>query len=295
MDYFAALNAFVQSAEVRSFTVAGRKLGISSSAIGKAVVRLEEDLGVQLFHRSTRAITLTSEGKTFLTRCRQIFAELEDAKMELLTARDAPQGKLRIGLPQIGTYLMPYLIEFQQKYPLIELELDFSDTVVNIIEDGFDAVIRIGSVNDSRLKMRALRGYSHQLVASPEYLSRAGIPGHPSELTKHTCLRYRYPNSNKLDAWPFAENALPLSIELPQSTIVNAIEPLYDMAIAGIGIALLPDFITRSAIDHGLLIPLFEAWLKDCRQVTLLWPSSRQTLPKIRALVDFMVGQLGKG
>jgi DNA-binding transcriptional LysR family regulator len=293
MDYFSALSAFIQSAELRSFTAAGRSLGLSSSAVGKAVVRLEGELGVQLFHRSTRAITLTSEGKIFLLRCQRIFSEFEAAKTELITAKAGPQGKLNVSLPQLGTYLMPFLIEFQREYPLIELELDFSDRVVSIVEEGFDAVVRIGTVNDSRLKMRTLRGYSHQLVASPGYLAQRSMPNKPSELINHACLRYRYPSSGKLDAWPLQKDGQLLNVEIPQTVIVNTIGPLHEMALSGTGIALLPDFMTKDDVEKELLMPLLEKWLMDFRQVTLLWPSSRQTLPKIRVFVDFMTEKLG--
>lgn len=294
MDYFSALSAFIQSAETRSFTAAGAKLGLSSSAVGKAITRLEADLGVQLFHRSTRAITLTAEGKIFLQRSLQIFADIEDAKTELMMSKEAPQGKLRVGLPQIASFWMPLLVEFQALYPLIELELDFSDHVVNIIEDGFDAVIRIGTLNDSRLKMRVLKGYKHRLVAAPRYWAQRGKPEDPSQLTNHACLRYRYPNSGKLDSWPFEKEGETIQVDLPQTAIVNSIEPLREMATAGIGIALLPDFMTDDAVQEGFLTPVLDNWLADYRQVSLLWPSSRQTLPKIRVFVDFISGKLGE-
>jgi DNA-binding transcriptional LysR family regulator len=296
MDYFGALGAFVHSAETRSFTEAGRRLGISSSAVGKAVVRLEEELGVRLFHRSTRAITLTAEGQRFLDRCRRILAEFDVARMELTQASAAPQGKLRIGLPQLGKQLMPHLLAFQEAFPDIELELNFGDQLVNVIDEGYDAVLRIGEVDDSRLTMRPLAGYRHRLVAAPSYLARRGTPGRPAELSSHACLRYRFPTSGKLDPWPLVVKGKPLDIELPQSAIANAIEPLQAMAEAGLGIALLPDFVAADAIAAGRLVIVLEKYVFDHRKVCLLWPSSRQSLPKIKAFVEFMAERLaGRG
>ncbi|MGK5081599.1 LysR substrate-binding domain-containing protein [Janthinobacterium sp. HLX7-2] len=295
MDYFGALGAFVQSAETRSFTEAGRRLGISSSAIGKAVVRLEEDLGARLFHRSTRAITLTAEGGRFLERCQRILAEFDVARAELSQAKAAPRGKLRIGLPQIGMRLMPHLLAFQHKFPDIELELNFSDELVNVIDEGYDAVIRIGDVDDSRLTTRALDGYRHRLVAAPAYLARRGTPERPDDLASHACLRYRFPSSGKLDRWPLLVDGQPVDIELSQSAIANAIDPLQAMAEAGAGIALLPDFIAADAIAAGRLVCVLEEYVSDHRKVCLLWPSSRQPLPKIKAFVDFMVERIGSG
>jgi DNA-binding transcriptional LysR family regulator len=292
LDHFGALGAFVRTAETRSFTEAGRRVGVSSSAVGKAVARLEAELGVRLFHRSTRAVTLTAEGELFLERCQRIFAEFEVAKRELLQAAGKPQGKLRIGLPQLGMTLMPHLIAFQQAYGEVELELEFSDRLVNVIEDGFDAVIRIGEVEDSRLTMRKLKGYSHRLVASSLYLEQKGTPTHPSELGAHACLRYRYPTSGKLDPWPLVVKVDSGGVDVPATSTANAIEPLLAMALAGQGIACLPDFYVADAVAQGLLIPVLERYVRDYRTVSILWPSSRQSLPKIGAFVEFMVARL---
>lgn len=291
MDHFGALGAFVRTAETRSFTEAGRRVGVSSSAVGKAVARLEAELGVRLFHRSTRAITLTAEGELFLERCKRIFAEFEVARRELTQAAGKPQGKLRIGLPQLGMSLMPHLIAFQQTYGEVELELEFSDRLVNVIEEGFDAVIRIGELQDSRLTLRRLSGYSHRLVASPRYLDQKGTPTHPSELGAHSCLRYRYPTSGKLDPWPLVVEE-GSGVDVSATATANAIEPLLAMALAGSGIACLPDFYVESAVAEGLLVPVLERYVRDHRTVGILWPSSRQSLPKISAFVDFMVARM---
>lgn len=292
MDHFGALSAFVQAAHTRSFTEAGRRTGVSSSAVGKAVARLEEELGVRLFHRSTRAITLTAEGSLFLERCQRIFAEYEVAKRELTQAAGNPQGKLRLGLPQLGMRLMPHLIAFQQAYPEVELELEFSDRLVNVIEEGFDAVMRIGEVDDSRLMMRKLNGYSHRLVASPDYLARRGVPARPTDLSNHACLRYRYPTSGKLDPWPLVTKKGQDALELGQSATSNAIEALLAMAEAGQGIACLPDFFIEDAIASGRLVPVLDRYISDHRTFSILWPSSRQPLPKIKAFVSFMASRL---
>ena len=176
MDNLGSMKAFVQVAEARSFTVAGRQLGLSSSAIGKAVVRMEERLGVRLFHRSTRSITLTAEGALFLERCRRIFSEIEAAELELSQTQEAPRGTLRVGLPLAGMLMMPTLVAFMRAYPEIVLDLDFSDRVVDVIEEGFDAVMRFAEAGDSRLMSRALGTYRRPLVAAPAYLAAKGVP-----------------------------------------------------------------------------------------------------------------------
>ncbi|WP_027350480.1 LysR family transcriptional regulator [Halotalea alkalilenta] len=292
MNYFGALEAFVQAAETRSFTQAGRRLGVSSSAIGRSVARLEQELGARLFHRSTRAIALTAEGELFLSRCYRIFAEFDLAKNELSRSTQEPRGRLRISLPQLGVHLMHHLASFQQRFPHIELEMDFSDRLVNVIEEGFDAVLRIGEVDDSRLTLRRLGGYRHRLMAAPDYLSRRGTPRRPNDLLEHACLRYRYPSSGKLAPWPLHAHGEPLDLELPQTAITNSIDPLLTMAEAGLGIALLPDFIVADAITAKRLAAVLDDYVSDQRDLFILWPASRQPQPKIKALIDFMAARL---
>src|ERR1700753_4235740 len=133
MDSLGSLNVFIRAAEARSFTVAGRQLGVSSSAIGKAVARMEERLGVRLFHRSTRSITLTQEGQLFLESGRRIFSEIDGIEAEVAQAKGTPQGRLKISLPFIGMLMMPTIAGFMAAYPAIELEMDFSDHLVDVI------------------------------------------------------------------------------------------------------------------------------------------------------------------
>ena len=295
MDHLGALGAFVQSAETRSFTQAGQRLGLSSSAIGKAVARLEEELGVRLFHRSTRSIRLTAEGSLFLQRCYRIIGEFDQARSELTEAVGKPSGKLRIGLPQLGIHLMPHFIAFQQHFPAIELELDFSDRLMNLIDEGFDAVMRIGEVSDSRLTIRKLNGYSHRLVAAPSYLARNGTPRTPSDLAGHTCLRYRYPTSGKLAPWPLVSDGKAVVVDLPQSATTNTVDSLAVMAEAGLGIAFLPDFLVSASIATGRLAAILDEHVDDHRTFCILWPSSRQSLPRIKAFVDFFAARLIRG
>jgi DNA-binding transcriptional LysR family regulator len=167
-----ALNVFVQAAETRSFVAAGRILGISASGIGKSVGRLEESLGVRLFHRSTRSVTLTAEGEMFLERARRILAEFDAAQAELSQASTVPKGRLRIGFPLVGDPFLPALAEFQRRYPEIELDVEFDNRKVDVIEEGFDAVVRSGEIEDSRLKSRLLGHLRMLLVGAPDYFAR---------------------------------------------------------------------------------------------------------------------------
>ncbi|NTX02066.1 LysR family transcriptional regulator [Myxococcus sp. CA040A] len=290
MDSLGSLNAFVQAADARSFTLAGRQLGVSSSAIGKAVARLEERLGVRLFHRSTRTITLTPEGSLFLERCRRIFCEVEAAELELAQTQGAPRGKLRVSMPLAGMLMMPTLSAFMRAYPEIELDLDFSDRLVDVIDEGFDGVVRAGEVSDSRLMTRVLGTFRLTLVASPDYLARRGTPRKPEDLKSHACLHHRFATNGKLERWPLRRGRKEL--ELPTTAVVSTIEPLIFMAEQGLGITCLPDFAIRRQLADGTLATVLEHHTQHEGTFRMLWPSSRYLSPKLRVFVDFMAKHL---
>lgn len=292
MDSLNALNAFVQAAEARSFTAAGRKLGVSSSAIGKAVARLEERLGVQLLHRSTRTITLTPEGTRFLERCRRIFCEIENAELEIAQTQNAPRGKLRISMPIVGMLMMPTLSAFMRAYPEIELDLDFTDRRVDVIDEGFDAVVRSGEVSDSRLMSRTLGEFRLQLVGAPGYFAQRGTPQKPDDLNAHACLHHRYVTSGKLERWPLRQGRKNIEPDLPITAVLSTIEPLIYLAEHGFGIACLPDFAIRRQLADGTLVSVLDRYTHHAGIFRLLWPSSRHPSPKLRVFVDFMVQHL---
>jgi DNA-binding transcriptional LysR family regulator len=292
MDSLGAFNAFVHAAEARSFTVAGRQLGVSSSAIGKSVARMEERLGVRLFHRSTRSITLTAEGALFLERCRRIFSEIEAAELELSQTHEAPRGTLRVALPLAGMLMMPTLAAFMRAYPEIMLDLDFSDRVVDVIEEGFDAVVRFADAGDTRLMSRALGTYRRRLVAAPAYLAAKGVPLKPDDLKAHACLHHRFPTSRKFEQWPVPSEQAGVEIELPKTAVASTLEPLIHMAEQGLGIAYLPDFAIGRQLREGLLVTVLDDYTDRSGPLRVLWPSSRHLAPKVRAFVDFLAANL---
>jgi DNA-binding transcriptional LysR family regulator len=292
MDSLASLNAFVRAAETRSFTVAGRQLGVSSSAIGKAVARLEERLGVRLFHRSTRSITMTAEGALFLERCRRIFSEIEAAELELSQTQEAPRGTLRVGLPLAGMLMMPTLVAFMRAYPEVGLDLDFSDRVVDVIEEGFDAVVRFADVGDSRLMSRSLGTYRRRLVAAPAYLAARGVPQSPDELKAHACLHHKFPTSGKFERWPLGPEHADIQRELPRTAVASTVEPIIFMAEHGMGIAYLPDFAIGRQLREGLLVTVLDDRSDRSGPLRVVWPSSRHLAPKLRVFVDFLSANL---
>lgn len=290
IESLSALSAFVRAAEAGSFVGAARAIGVSPSAIGKSIARLEERLGVRLFQRSTRHIHLTAEGELFLERCRRLLRDLADAEAELAQSLQTPKGRLRVSLPLIGyRMLVPLLPEFVARYPHIELDLDFNDRLVDVIEEGLDVVIRSGTLHDSRLMARPLFAFQFVIVGSPGYFAAHGQPSCPADLAGHTCLRYRFPSTGKLQEWSLTD-APP---ELPVSMTFNAIEGLIGAASAGVGLAYLPDFLVKDALADGRLVAVLDDFLPLEGRFSVLWPSSRQLSPKLRVFVDFLGERLG--
>ncbi|AVF33462.1 LysR family transcriptional regulator [Rahnella sikkimica] len=285
MESLSSLNVFVHVAETRSFVAAGRLLGVSASAVGKTIARMETKLKVRLFHRSTRSVTLTAEGALFLERSRRIVAELEAAESELLQLSESPRGRLRLSLPQVSTLLLPVLGEFMRRYPDIELDLDFTDRIVDVVEEGFDAVVRTGQMVDSRLSMRKLGTFHHLLVGAPAYFAEHDVPASPPDLLSHRCLHFRFPNSGKLETWPMVGYQ---DLTLPVSMVCNNIETRQCFALQGLGIACLPDFSIRKELAKGQLVTVLDDYVSRSADFFILWPSGGYMTPKLRVLIDFL-------
>lgn len=291
MESLGSLDVFVRVSETRSFTAAGQQLGLSASAVSKTIARLEERLSVRLFHRSTRTVNLTPEGALFLERCRRILSEVKEAEAELLQTRGTPQGKLRISLPSLGTLFMPKLGDFKRRYPEIELDIDYSDRLVDVIEEGFDAVIRSGTPSDSRLVARRLGACRKVFVGAPGYFSKAGMPSKPEDLTSHARLHYRFPSTGKLDVWPLGDKTETFP-ERAASMVTNTLDPQVCFAEQGLGIAYLPEIAVRRQLEQGSLVTILDEYNRENMVFHVLWPSGRHLSAKIRLFVDFVTSHL---
>ena len=216
MESLTGIVSFVRAAETLSFVAAGRLLGVSASAVGKNIAKLEESLGVRLLQRTTRRISLTEEGVLFLDRCRRVLDELRDAELTLSHFAQRPRGRLRVSLPTVGyRFLAPVLPDFRRRYPHIELDLEFNDRIVDVIEEGFDAAIRSGKQAQSRLMSRRVGSFRFVLSAAPSYLATRGVPLSPKDLATHDGLRFRLPSTGKLQNWAMASQgaAIPLAVK----------------------------------------------------------------------------------
>lgn len=287
MDALGALDIFVLVAERLSFADAGRKLGLSPSAVSKKIARLESRLGARVFHRTTRQVSLTAEGEVLLERARRIREEVDDLAAILAEAAAEPQGRLRVSLPAIGyRFLAPHLPAFGLAYPKVRLDLDFNDGIVDLVADGVDVAIRGGALADSGLTSRRLGGFRYVVCASPVYVAERGEPQTIAALAEHALIRYRRPGSDTLqDLALSAPVPSEAALGPPVMTCTN-MEAVLAAAVAGLGIACMPDFLAVDALRSGdLTLLLGEAG--STGEFWLVWPGGRRTSPRLRAFIDF--------
>ena len=286
MDSLVGMRTFVRVAEVGSFAEAGRVLGISSSAVGKMIGKLEDEHRVRLFHRSTRSLTLTPEGAMFLSRCQRILAEIAAAEAELSEAAGTPRGRLRVSVPLVTGLMSPLIHSFSAAFPAIELDVDLSNRLVDIVEEGFDVVIRTGDLSDSRLVSRQLGVVPRVIVGSPAYFDRHGEPQTPLALLEHRCLLHRFPGNGRIERWrlrlPESREDLPLA----ERTLLGSVEAIAHLARLGDGLACLPEFLVRDELASGALRRVLDDFIDDPVTFWAVWPASRHAAPKVRAFVE---------
>jgi DNA-binding transcriptional LysR family regulator len=289
MDKLSGLLAFVKTAELGSFVAASVALEITASAVGKAVARLEENLGVRLLQRSTRRIQLTDEGRLFHERCRRILDDLDDAQAMLSHTREVPRGRLRVSAPIVGYhFLLPIIPDFLARYPEVELDINFSDRTVDLIDEGVDVAIRSGDLPDSRLVSKPLNVFRLLLCASPGYLARHGTPLVVRDLERHATVRFRHPDSGKLLDWPMLQSAADADTRLRTVLACNNMEAVLGATLRGLGIACMPDFLAREMLADGRLSSVLDGQLSAGGWFKALWPSSRHLSPKVRVFVDHL-------
>jgi DNA-binding transcriptional LysR family regulator len=288
MENLSGLKIFVRVANTLSFVEAGRQLGLSASAIGKAIARLERRMGARLLHRTTHSVSLTAEGRLFFDRAWRILAEIEMATQELTEAGQSVRGPLKVTLPTWAMSFIPVFGRFMQVHPDLRLELDLTDRLVDIVGENYDLAIRTGDIRDSSYMTRVVGRFRHTVVASPSYLAAHGIPASPEDLLNHRCLHRRHPESGFLDAWPLARDGTNLDLELPVAAVANSVEARLELAEQGAGIACVPSMAVNRQIEEGRLLSILAQNVRDAGVLRLLWPSGAVATRNVSLLVDFV-------
>lgn len=294
MDTLDSIRSFTKVVEFGGFAAAGRAMGLSRSVVNKHVIKLEDELGAQLLRRSTRQVTVTDTGIAFYTRCVQILADLEEAIGAVRELQDEPSGSLRINAPMsLGTmHLSSVVAEFMSRYPKLRVELVLNDRFVDPLEEGFDLTIRVGEPSYATSLVSLEIAPSQRVVcASPEYLKRAGVPAHPTDLRRHHCLHYGYQESGSSWRLVGAEQAHTVPIDCVMWS--NNGETLKDAAVAGLGLAMLPTFIVGDALQSGQLRTVLTDYPPAPGSLLALYPRHRHLSAKVRLFVELLKERLG--
>jgi DNA-binding transcriptional LysR family regulator len=291
VDTLSALSAFVHAADARSFTKAGQRLGVSASAITKAIARLEDRAGVRLFHRSTRSVALTEDGESLLESCRHIVKDIEKIEERFAERGRGPSGKLSINVQIPSAYVAPVLHKFILAFPAVELDVDWGVANGRLIEGGFDVAISPAIDVDSRLMSKHLAYSKIRIVGAPSYFNRSGRPTTPSELARHVCIHHKDTTTGKPLRWPLIDNGS-ASIQPPVSIAVSMLGALVSLVQCGSGIACLPEFVIERQLEDGSIEHVLDEFVFGSAQYVAVWPSSRHLAPKIRVFVDFMAEHL---
>ena len=283
------IQAFVHIVEVATITAAAVRLGVAKSAVSRRLSELEEQLGVELFHRTTRKLVLTESGQGFYTRCIQILADLEEAEQAVSQAHQELSGQLRVAAPlSFGVmHLGPAIIEFQKLHPKLNFDIDFNDRQIDLIQEGFDIGIRIAHLKDSSLIARKLAKVSFSVCASPEYIKQRGVPSSAKDLINHTCLTYSYlDNPNH---WTFiTKQGDKQTIKIPRLMQANNGSFLNAAAISGLGILRIPTFITYESIAKGELVRILQDYSIPDVNVYAIYPPTRHLSQRVRRFIDFL-------
>lgn len=288
--------AFVRVAETLSFSQAAERLHVTKSVVSRRIARLEHSLGgVSLLARTTRGVSVTEAGGDFERRCREVLAGLEEARNAVMGQDGSGlAGTLRIAAPlAFGTrHLSPVLAAFAARHPSLVLDVSYSERLVDLVGEGLDMAVCIGSLPDSSLVGRRLCPVRSVVVASPAYLDRHGVPHAPRDLARHDCIASAH--SPEGAQWRFQEGKKWVSVSPGQVRFRSDNgDAMADAAVAGLGVAVLPSFIAGEAIGDGRLKPILVDFVLPERGLHVLRPPGRMPAPKVRAMFDHLSGAFG--
>jgi DNA-binding transcriptional LysR family regulator len=290
LDPFRGIAVFMQVVQAGSFTLAAERLDMSKSGVAKSIARLEAMLGVRLFQRTTRRLSLTDEGRQFSDGCRRALMELESAQTHVTTQRQDLTGRLRVDLPVVfgRRWVLPALLEIAAAHTALELDVSLTDRRVDLVEDGIDLVIRIGPLQDSAtLVAKPLGVQQAVLVAHPDYLTRHGVPQTPDDLHRHACITFG--SGGYARPWHLLDRhgrSLPLAVRGRLG--VNHSEAILDAALAGHGIALMSDWLVAEHLSAGRLARVLPETRTQGFPIHAVWQKNQLLSAKVRHVVDLL-------
>jgi LysR family transcriptional regulator, regulator for bpeEF and oprC len=303
IDRLHGILVFINVVETRSFSATARVLGVSTSAVSAAVLRLEQKLAVRLLNRTTRRVLTTPEGLEFYRRCKHIIADLEQAEMSVARSGRLPSGGLRIGMPSaLGRmWVIPRLPDFVRAYPSVSLEIVIGDFFTAQSREGLDAAVQVGELPSSRMIVRKLTAVNYVVCGAPDYLRDHAAPQNPSELRDHVCLSYRRPRNGQIRQWRFprskssekgggnGEAAATETLTPSGNLVFNSGEALIAAAGCGLGLAQVAEYYARPEIEAGRLIEVMSGYRAYAHDISIIFQQRRRIAPRLRVFVDFLV------
>ncbi len=288
MNKLENMKAFQLVAESGSFAEGARRLGLAGSVVSKRIRDLESALGAQLFMRTTRSVALTDTGRAYLSHVQKIFEEIEDVEASIRQSAKVPSGTIRLAAPlSFGMqYLAPSLASYLRKYPDVTIRTHLSDRRVDLAAEGFDVAIRIGAMQDSALIARKLLHARRVVCAAPDYFAARGRPARPSDLKQHNCLSYL--NLAEGKSWPFCVNGRKVWQSVSGNFLSDNGDLLYQAALSGCGVTLLPTFIVGGAVAEGKLQVVLEEFEETDFDVHAVYQQTKHLSVKIRTLIDHL-------
>ncbi|MDH4052314.1 MAG: LysR family transcriptional regulator [Rubrivivax sp.] len=280
--------AFAQTARRGSFAAAARDLGGSPSTLAKSVARLETGLGVKLFHRTTRQVSLTADGERLFHRCERVLAEFEDLRADAAGTRAAPSGTLRLSLPIYygRRFVMPLLATLLRKHPALTLEVRLQDGFADLVRDGMDLAVRMGELSDSTLVARRIDWQHLVMVATPQYLKANGTPRRLQDLAGHKAVAFRMPSTGRSRPWTLRQGRRNIEVHPPQTVQVSDTEALGTAALLGLGLTQLPDYIVQDQVARGELVSVLPDQQPAPMPISAVVPSGRLVPPRVRVLLE---------
>lgn len=292
MDKYQEMRVFAAVVEAGSFVGASDALEMSKPAVSRCVADLEGRLGVRLLHRTTRKLSLTSEGEVFLARCRDVLSDIEEAEAEITSRSDEATGQLKVSAPvSFGLLqLAPLWAHFMARHPKVMLDVELSDRMVDLVEEGFDVAVRIARLPSSSLISRKLSSARIVLCASPTYLKESGRPKHPSEIPRHAVIAYSLLSMG--ETWEFEGPDGHVTVKVKPRMRTNSGDTCLAVALRHQGLILQPSFLVDEALRSGALVELLPEYRSTELGIYAMYPTRKHVLPKVRLLIDYLVEAL---
>jgi DNA-binding transcriptional LysR family regulator len=284
MFAWEGVTEFVAVTETESFTQAAKRLGISTAQVSRQVSALEARLATRLFHRTTRKVSVTEAGQIYFQHCRQVLDGLNEAERAITNLHSVPRGKLRITAPVIygEKTIAPLVNDFVLRYPELEVQLNLTNRILDLVAEGYDLAVRMGSLESSSLMARRLASRTQYVCASPQYLASRGTPHSLSELDNHNCLQ------GSQEHWRFQENNKARSLRIKGNLSCGSGWALLDAALKGVGIVQLPDYYVQPHLESGQLVALLAQHQQPEEGIWAVYPQNRHLSPKVRLLLDHL-------